>query len=1121
MSKISDWLSSIGLEQYINAFEKNDIDLSLLSSLTEQDMQELGFKSIGHRKKLSAAIASIDAANHSGQTLEIQNPVIAERRQLTVMFVDLVGSTSLSQQYDPEDLGLIIWKFRQSCSNIIKRYSGHISQYLGDGILVYYGYPQAHENDVESALRAGLEMIEAMDVLEASIGIPLQIRIGVTTGLVVVGEKIGDESPSERTILGETPNLAARLQAFAAPNTLVVSDITRQLAGAAFTFKDCGAQELKGFIHPVSIWEVESVRAVGSYEESGKSTDLGELTGRHKERVLLQDCWSRALHHENQIVIVSGEAGIGKSRLIKDLRQSVNDDGHRVLSFYSSSFHQHSAFFPIISVLERSIPIASGDSSEEKLKKLEKFLLQFDHVTGDTPQLLAALLSIPIDDRYPVIALTPQRQKDNTLEILSQLMINLALHQSLLLVFEDLHWSDPSTLQLIERVIQLSESQPIMVLATKRPEFVATWESIPMVREVKLERLDRQTVKDIIMRLTNNKPVPPQILEHIISRTDGIPLFVEELTKSLLESKLLIEQSDRYISGATLQQAGIPNTLQDSLMARLDRLAPFKEIAQLGAILGRSFKFEVLAAVSSLAEYTLKSGLAQFEHAELITCRGIAPDTICTFKHALVQEAAYKSVLRSNRQRWHASIAKVLEQQFAATVANTPEVLAYHFQGAVLHEQAIHYWSAAGRRAIQQSANLEAIGHLHKGLEAVDALADSPEKRHSELELLIELGGALTATAGYAASVTGEIYERANKLSQQLTDAPEVFPAVYGQWNFLLVRGETRRALGLAEKFQSLAQHQEDNFQGFAAHCMLGQNLAMLGEFDDALVHLEQSSVFYSSQRDDDMTDLYGEDPGVTSNSFKAWMLWQLGHPEQASLCSLLAVKRARERQHVNSTALALTFDSILQVLLRRPEQALVTADKVIALSTEQHLPYWQAEATIVRGWALLDQGDEKNGIQQMENGLLAWKATGATEHFVPGHSTLLASGYLKTGQISKGLTLVSEALDIIGRTDERWYEAELHRLQGELLLNSGGKPVDIKSALYKSFEVAKQQNAKSSQLRAASSIARFLISQREVTAARDILQPVYSWFSEGYELPDLKDAKAILEQLDLISLDK
>jgi class 3 adenylate cyclase/predicted ATPase len=1115
MTGIAEWLASIGLGEYSQGFAENAIDLSVVPDLTEQDLKDLGVL-LGHRRKMLRAIADM-----KGSVLPTPLPgpkpvprTDAERRQLTIMCCDLVRSSELAVRLDPEDLRRVIGAYHTCIKEIIARYQGTIARYMGDGVLAYFGYPQAHEDAAEQATRAGLALVEAVAGVQTDIGTELHVRVGIATGTVVVGDLIGEDAAREEAVVGETPNLAARLQAQAEPDTVLIAGTTRSLLGELFEYRMVGKVPIKGFGDPVPVWQVTGASAVDSRFEALHGTNLTPLVGREPEIALLLERWERAKEGDGQVVLLSGEPGIGKSRIVQELRGRLSDELYTRVSHYCSPYHTSSPLYPVIALFERAAGFDRTDTADAKLDKLEALLAPSATDVQEATRLLAAVLAIPADHRYPPLALTPQRQKQRTLELLVEQLAGLAGQRPVLAVYEDAHWIDPSTFELLGLVIQRVQRLPALVLITFRPEFVPPWTSHAHVTRLSLSRLTRRHGSDIALRVTGGRVLPAEVLEQIVSRTDGVPLFIEELTKAVVESGLLQDAGGRLELTGPLPPRAIPTTLHDSLMARLDRFAPVKEVAQIGAVFGREFSYQLLAAVIDIPAAQLDQALGQLVASELVFQRGTPPEAMYSFKHALVQDTAYQSLLRSRRHQLHAKIARMMEERFPEIAEARPELLAHHFTEAGLASQAIVYRQRAGERDLDRSAYAEAISQLKQGLELLEALPDRPDRVRQELGLRLALGSALTATRGYADPEVGDAYLQARELCRELGEAPpQLFPALHGLYRFYHVRGQLQAAREPGEQLLKMAVSVQDSGLFVEAHRALGVPLFWLGDVTPALENLEQGARLYRAQKHRSHASMFGTDPGVVCLSYGALALWHLGHPEQAYNRSCEALALARSLSHHHSLALALVFAAWLHQFRREPQAAREHAEAAIAICAEQGFPLFMSMGTILRGWALGQEGRGEEGGAQMRRGLADLRATGAGL-WQPTFLSLIAEADGRIGQARRGLEVLDEAMAIVDRNDERFYEAELHRLKGELLLSTPADPSGAERCFRIALEIAGRQRAKSLELRAAFSLARLCAKEGRRSEAHDLLAPIYGSFSEGFGMPDHQEAKALLDQL-------
>ncbi|MFN8460013.1 MAG: adenylate/guanylate cyclase domain-containing protein [Anaerolineae bacterium] len=1038
----------------------------------------------------------------------------SERRHLTVMFCDLVGSSTLAEQLDPEEWREVLRAYQQLCTGVIQRYEGYIAQHLGDGLLVYFGYPVAHEDDARRAIRAGLGIVAQLKqntpLLRQTLGVQLAVRVGIHTGLVVMDE-VGYGERREQLALGETTNLAARIQALTAPSTVALSAVTWRLAQHAFIYRKLGPHNLKGFSHPIEIYRALREKTRSHRFKPALSTKLPPLVGRESELAFLEARWEGVKQNQAQVVLLSGEAGIGKSRLVQAFRERVAAQPHLWLEGQGSPYHQQSAFYPLLELLQRLFRFKSRDNQAEKLAKLERALHGANLPTEALP-LLAALLSLPLPEAAHPVGLSPQAQKQKTLETLLTGLLALAARRSVIVVDEDLHWVDPSTLELLTFLIERLDAARVLLLLTFRPDFSPPWTAQAHVAALQLGRLDVQHTQAMIQQVAKRKLLPPELLQQLIAKTDGIPLYVEELTKMVLEQGLLTEQAGHYELANPLFSLDIPATLQDSLMARLDRLATVREVAQLSATLGREFSYELLQAITPLPEVALQHDLRRLVEAELLQQQGLPPRAIYHFKHALIQETAYNSLLRRKRQQYHQQIAQVLEQRFPDLVATQPELLAHHFTAAGLPRQAIRYWQAAGERALTRSANLEAIAHFRQGLAALSRLPQTPERTGQELTLQISLGVPLLMTKGYASLEVEQTYGRARELCRGLGDTPQLFSALFGLWVFHLVRAELPLALELAQELMKTAQRLSQVSFRLEAHQALGVTQFYRGELETAQTHLDEVITQYDPQQHQLHASFGGADLGVTCLCHAALALWLRGYPAQAVQRSEQAIALAYKSPHPFSLAFALCLTGWLHQYRGEKSRAQERAAAAMALSHEQGFALSAAFGAVLHGWAVME-----TDVTSLQQGLAAYGATGAELGRLQ-FLTLLAAGYLHLGQAAAGLAVLDKALAAVPRSEERFFEAELYRLRGEGVLRKdegGGRKAE--ECFLQAIEVARRQGAKSLELRATLSLARLWRSAGspdKLAEAHNLLSSSYGWFTEGFETADLQEAKVMLAEM-------
>jgi TOMM system kinase/cyclase fusion protein len=1045
-------------------------------------------------------------------------PPEAERRQLTVLFCDLVDSTVLASQLDPEEWREVVRAYQDTCAKVIARFEGHIAQYLGDGLLVYFGYPLAHEDDAQRAVRAGLGMVEAVGQLNTRLererGVSLAVRLGIHTGQVVVGE-IGGGTKHEQLALGETPNVAARLQGVAAPNTVVISAATYRLVQGYFTVATLGPQPLKGVAAPLPVYRILGASAAWSRLDVAKATGLTPLVGRESDMALLLERWEQSKAGMGQVVLLSGEAGIGKSRLVESLTVQLGSEAYTRLTFRCSPYAQQSALHPVIEYLQHWLPGGPTGSPEAKLDALEQVLQTYGLRPAESVPLMAALLSVPLPaGRYPPLRGTPLRQREQMFDTLTTWLLRATEQQPVLTVCEDLHWADPSTLELLRRLIDQAPKVPLLTVLTCRPEFHPPWPSRAHVTRLTLNRLTSSQVELMVARVTGGKGLPATVVEHVVGKTDGVPLFVEELTKMVLESGLLRERNGRYELTGPLPPLAIPVTLHDSLMARLDRLAAVKEVAQLAATLGREFPYELLKAVSPVNDATLQPALVRLVDAGLLYQQGVPPQATYRFKHALIQDAAYQALLKSRRQRVHQRIAQVLEERFPEICITQPELLAHHYTQAGFSSQAVRYWQRAGQRAVQHSAYAEVISHLTTALALLRTLPDTPERTQQELDLQIALGPALMATKGQAAPEVEQAYARARVLCQQVGETPQLFPALWGLASYYLMKPELQTSRELGEQMLRLALRAQDRALLLEAHRSLGTTLFESGALVEAQAHLEQGMALYHPQQHRAHTVRYGRDPGVVCLSYGAHTRWLLGYPDQALHRIHDALTLYGQSSHPFSFASALFYAAILSQLCRNAQAAREQAEVLMTVATEEGFALRLANGMIIHGWAVVAQRAGEQGLAEMRQGLSAYEDTGAyltRSYFL----ALLAEGYGQVGQPTEGLSVLTTALASMQRYGDRFFEAELYRLKGDLLLAlSGAQAGEAEACFQRALEIARHQQAKSLELRAALSLSYLWQQQGKQERARHLLAEIYDWFTEGFDTADLQEAKALLETL-------
>jgi class 3 adenylate cyclase/predicted ATPase len=1108
--EVAAWLHGLGLERYVPAFRDNEIDWEVLPKLTSEDLREIGVAAIGHRRKLLDAIAALGtempAAAVTAASRDAPAQADAERRQLSVMFCDLVGSTALSTRFDPEDLREVIASYHRAVAEIVARFDGFVAKYMGDGVLVYFGYPRAHEDDAERAVRAGLGAIDAVGRLDVK-SVELQARVGIATGLVVVGDLIGEGSAQEQSVVGETPNLAARLQALATPASLVIAASTRQQIGELFDLEDFGPQRLAGFAEPQHAWRVLGESGEVSRFEALRS-GTSPLVGRDEEVELLLRRWEQAKTGEGRVVLISGEPGIGKSRLTAALSEQIGTEPHTRLRYFCSPHHQDSALYPFIAQLERAAEFTRDDAVEEKLGKLRALLAPGSR-DDDEIALLSELLSLP--SSAADLNLSPQRKREKLFEALLGQLAAEAGRRPVLMVFEDAHWIDPTSRELLDLTVDRVRHLAVLLAVTFRPEFQMPWGGRAHVMSLALNRLGEREGEALVQKLAGNTALTADIVAEIVERTDGVPLFVEELTKAVLESAA---QGDRVVAvlGTTSPAAlAVPATLHASLMARLDRLGPAaKEIAQIGAVLGREFAYELIEPVAQRHERELKAALGQLGEAGLLFCRGTAPHASYLFKHALVQDAAYSTLLRGRRQELHARVAAALEEHFADLVERQPELLAHHMTAAGNTERAVDQWLKAGQLAAARSAYVEAVSHFNRGLLLLGSQPQTAERDRLEIALQLAKGVSLINARGFSSAEAAEAHARARDLCEKAGDADHLFVAIWGLWNFrrtsdLDAAGDlSDRLLTLVEKNDDVGLRLEAHHTGWTTHFFRGEPVP-------AQEHCKKGRGLYDFEQHRLHAEIYGHDPGVCARTVGAWSEWLLGHPDKALARINDALALADRLTHPFSLAMARVHASILHQFRRDSEMVLQCIGSAEALAAEKRLAL-PLDPRVPRGWALLVPDGIAAAVASFRAALADRQKHGTT-HYGPYSLTLFAEVLTRSGDHDGALAALADADAIAEEGGERWWKAELHRLTGTVLL-AQNKLDEGQASLQQAIRIARAQQAKSLELRAARDLARLWGEQGRRAEARDLLAPVYGWFTEGFDTPDLKEAKALLDEL-------
>ncbi|ARP99796.1 adenylate/guanylate cyclase domain-containing protein [Pseudorhodoplanes sinuspersici] len=1115
MNRLNEWLGSIGLSEYLPLFQEHAIDLSVLPDLSEADLKDIGIP-LGHRRKLLRAIteltstAGVEPSRGTEKTRDA-----AERRQLTVLFCDMVGSTALSVRLDPEDLRTIISRHHSEITQVVRDHNGIVARYMGDGVLAYFGYPEAHEDDAEQAVRAALKLIEAVSGLEFESGIGLQVRVGIATGTVVVGDLLIAGSDQEQGVVGETPNLAARLQTIAAPSTVVICPNTRRLTEGQFEYREIGPSTVKGWSQPLRAWRVVRPIETESRFEAQHPAALSPLIGREEEIELLMRRWRSAAQGEGRVFVLTGEPGIGKSHIALALQERLKSEPHVAFRYYCSAHHTNSVLFPFISQIERAARFERGDSPVEKFEKLKTFVAASDPKSAETLATLASLLSLPPNVGYSPSELNPQKHKEKTLASIMEILERQAAEQPLLLLFEDVHWIDPTSLELLTILVEHVSHLRALVLITARPEFIPPWPSHAHVTTTPLTRLSKSSGIALIQQVAAGKVLPDTVVNEILARTDGVPLFVEELTKTILESRLLHEHDDHYELDHPLPTMAIPTTLQASLTARLDRLAPVREIAQIGAVVGRQFSYELLMAVADLPKDRLDAALGQLVSSELVFCRGEMPQSVFTFKHALVRDAAYESLLKSRRIQLHAAIADTFERRFPEIVEAQPETLAHHLTEATLVDRARDYWLAAGKKAAMRSANLEAIAHLQRGLATFPRVPNSPEKIRQELDFRLALGPCLIATQGPASTAAVETFIRSRDLCEQLGDPPEYLQVMFWLTTASVIRGELPLARETISVLLERAHKRDDKPALLNATRGQAMILLFLGQLTEASTVIEHALDAFNTSSDEVRlaARAAGQDAGVADMALMSWCLWLLGSVDTAVARVSEAIARAETIGHSHSLAYACYYASVLHALRGESSIALAHAERCLALSEEHGFRQWRGLSRAVRGISMTKLDPDSKTAEEVVPALQEYKTSGY-QLGITALYVLLADTYLSQRKMEHAREIIEKGLAVVQDNSERLFEPELLRLKAQVAFGYGAADaIDKSTSLLKSaLAIANKQRAISLALRLATDLAAIEITRGDFQACRETIVPIYERFTEGHDTLDLKRAKSLLD---------
>ncbi|MBV9289326.1 MAG: AAA family ATPase [Hyphomicrobiales bacterium] len=1119
MSAIANWLSSIGLSEYSALFAENSIDLSVLPDISDGDLKELGLP-LGHRRKIMRAISELGrdsqpelAPRQSAQAHRDS----AEQRQLTVMFCDLVGSTSISARLDPEDMREVIRAYQTTCARVIDSYDGSVSQFAGDGMLAYFGFPFAHEDDAERAVRAALDIVAAVPRLETPARQPLAARVGIATGVVVIGDLVIPYTASKNAVVGDTPNLAYRLQGLAEPGAVLISSATRRLTAGHFHYRSLGDLAIRGLEEPVPAWLVLGSSEVESRFEAEHGVSLAPLLGREEELELLMRRWRQAADGDGRVALLTGEPGIGKSHIALALQEQAAQAPNMALRFYSSSHHTNSALFPFISHLERAARFQRNDSPDVKLAKLEALLAESNADRGSSIALLANLLSVPLDKGRRLPDLNPQRLREKTLSALLGYLEGRAARQPIMAIFEDAHWADPTSLELLTLIVERTPQLKMLLIITARPEFAPPWPSHAYVTTVQLTRLNRRHGMALVERVTARRILPEEVMDQILSRTDGVPLFVEELTKMVLESGLLQQRDDRFVLGRPLPTLAIPTTLHASLIARLDLLkVDSKEVAQIGAAVGRDFSYELLNAVAKLPKDKLENALGQLVHSELVFCRGEKPHSVYSFKHALVRDAAYAGLLKSRRIELHASIARAFERQFPEIVEAEPESVAHHLTEAGLAEKATVYWRRAGEKAAARSANLEAAAHFRRAICAVNRLPADRIKDRAELDLQLALAPCLIAAEGPASGLALATFSRARELCERLGDLPEYLQVMFWFTTASVVRGELPQAYDAIATLLQRAEARGDRPNLLNAIRGRAMILLFLGRVGEAYRETQRAVELFaaSSEHDQLAARSAGQDAGAAGLALMSWALWIIGRPDAAAEKIAAALDRAEAVAHPHTQAYVCYYSSVLHALLGEPAVAHRHAERCLLLSQEHGFRQWLGLSRALRGISLILMDPSSNAVDEVRSAFGDYRRAGY-KLGITALDVLFGEALLLRNEPEAALELVERGLSTASRNSERLFEAELYRLKVRALIvrHDPTDRIESESLLDQALRTARAQGARLFELRASRDLAALWMDSGAHAQARDLLAPVVAQFDEGLGSRDLNDAQAMLDR--------
>ena len=1116
MVDVAKFLASLGLAQYVERFAAHDIDAAALAHLEESHLKELGL-TLGHRVRLLNALAELRASGapaSAAPRVEESEPQAqdGERRQLTVMFCDLVGSSELSQRLDPEEMQRVIHAYHLACASTIARFEGHVAQYLGDGVLAYFGYPLAQEHAAERAVRAALATVKAVAALPAAEGRRLKARIGIATGLVVVGKAFATDRAGSLSATGETPNLAARLQSVAEPGCAVIAQSTHALTRGSFHYRALGELSLKGFKSPVAAWQVLGEAGATRFE-AAHTGRLTTFVGREQEVALLGSRWEQAECGEGQVVLLCGEPGIGKSRIAEQFRLMLRDVEHTRIRWQCSPFHTSSALQPVIGQLEFAAGFTPDDDHRSRLEKLERLLQATSPQWVETLPLFASLLGVDLAGRYAMPALTADAIRKRTLDALADSLLALARAKPVYWQVEDAHWIDPTTRELVGLCLARIRDARVFALITFRPELAAPWTGLPHVTTLTLNRLARRQSVALIEQVAEGQ-LPTPVLDQILAKTEGIPLFIEELTKAVLEAGVVVQAEGRYVLGGQFADVAIPTTLQDSLMARLDRLAPVKEVAQIGAAIGREFTYDLIAALAPMSSAELDDALAKLVAAELVYVRGQPPESSYVFKHALVQDAAYASLLRTRRHQLHSRIADTLQQKSPDAVARRPELIAHHYEAAGLDQPAKKHWTLAGQRAVERSDYAEAGVHFDRALALARKAPESEGRRREEADLVIGKAITVHVLRGPGSVESGRIADEAVAISAPLGDDPLHFRARWAEWIYNSLAGNLPVASERADRLVDMARRLGHDDLRLQAHHARWTTAFLRGRVAVTREDIEQGLALYDRDKHRDHWMIYGaHDPGVCARGTGGCTLWQAGFPERAAAVAADAVEVAETLGHPFSRAVALWYSGFFAMMVSDAPAARRHAEKLSAVASEAKMVQPAGMAKFIDGWAIARLSDLGRGTAQMESAYRAFSAA-KQRGYLTFLGTYLATAKLEMQRVDEALGLLDELDELCAQTYQQLFRSEIHRLRGQAFRALNAADPRVEAQYRAALAIAVEQGARALELRAANDLAQWLADSGRAEDGLRILRPIYDSFSEGRATPDLASADRTLTAL-------